>query len=308
MRDRPARQLSLARAGSPVYNTPRLMQPPCPVFDFHVHLYPDHLAGKAVGHLAQRFGNPPAFDGTVNGLKAHLSEAGIWGALNLPVATKPDQVTSINAWAAANNQRPVFSLATIHPDTPDIPGVLAAAKAAGFRGVKLHPEYQVFTLDDPRVTPVWETCSALGLFVFLHAGGERVFTPPYHSTPTALAALRTRFPQLTVVAAHLGGFQMWDESETTLIGKNLFLDLSHTLFWMPEEQLVRMARNHGADKIVFGSDAPWQAPATVLGAFLKLPFSSDEQKKILWDNAARLLALQPQTQKGQTHRSAPTLL
>ena len=275
------------------------MQPPCPVFDFHVHLYPDHLAGKAVGQLAQRFGNPPAFDGTVGGLKAALSEAGIWGALNLPVATKSDHVASINVWAASNNQRPVFSLATIHPDTPDIPGVLRAAQAAGFRGVKLHPEYQLFTLDDPRVIPVWEACSALGLFVFLHAGGERVFTPPYHSTPAGIAALLTRFPRLTVVAAHLGGFQMWDDSERVLVGKDLYLDLSHTLSWMPEEQLVRMARNHGADKVLFGSDAPWQSPATVLEAFLALPFSASEQRKILWDNAARLLGLQPTTRTGE---------
>jgi len=244
-----------------------------------------------VAQLAQRFGNPPAFDGTVSGLKANLSEAGIWGALNLPVATKPDQVASINAWAAANNKRPVFSLATVHPDTPDMPEVLAAVKAAGFKGVKLHPEYQVFTLDDSRVTPVWEACSDLGLFVFLHAGGERVFTPPFHTTPSSVADLIARYPRLTVVAAHLGGFRMWDESEAVLIGRPLYLDLSHTLFWMPEEQIVRMVRNHGAARVVFGSDAPWQNPATVLAAFLKLPFTEAEQRRILWDNAAHLLSL-----------------
>ena len=267
------------------------MQPPCPVFDFHVHLYPNLLAGKAVGQLAQRFGNPPAFDGTVGGMKANLAESGIRGALNLPVSTKPDQVDSINAWAAVNNQGPIFSLATVNPDTPDIPIVLAAAKAAGFKGVKLHPEYQDFTLDDPRVKPVWETCSELELFVFLHAGGERVFTPPFHSTPSSIAALLVRYPRLKVVAAHLGGFQMWDESEKVLIGKNLYLDLSHTFFWMPEEQIVRMARTHGTDKILFGTDAPWQTPAKVLGAFLAQPFTEAEQQQILWDNAARLLGL-----------------
>ena len=74
-----------------------------PVFDFHVHLYPDHLAGKAVGQLAGRFGNSPAFDGTVDGLRADLATSGIRGALNLPVATRPDQVASINTWAAAHN-------------------------------------------------------------------------------------------------------------------------------------------------------------------------------------------------------------
>ena len=280
------------------------MQPHCPVFDFHVHLYPEPLAPKAVGQLAKRFGNPPAFDGTVAGMKGNLAESGICGSLNLPVATKPCQVDSINAWAAANNRSPVFSLATVHPDTPDIPGTLAAAHAAGFKGVKLHPEYQEFTLDDPRVIPVWETCCDLGLFIFLHAGGERVFTPPFHTSPTSIAALTARYPRLTLIAAHLGGFQMWDESEAVLIGKKLYLDLSHTFFWMSDEQIVRMVRKHGVDKILFGTDAPWQKPAQVLDAFLAQPFTEAEQRQILWENAARLLDL-PEAAQGTVPRINP---
>ncbi len=267
------------------------MQPPCPVFDFHVHLYPDALAAKAVGLLSQRFNNAPAFDGTVAGAKATLAACGLRCALNLPIATRPDQVDSVNAWAAAINRDPVYSLATIHPDTPNIPSVLAAARRAGFKGIKLHPEYQEFSLEDPRLEPVWKTCSEQGLFVFLHAGGERVFKPPYRSSPGAIAALLARHPRLSVVAAHLGGFQMWDESERVIVGKPLTLDLSHTLGWMPEEQIVRMVRNHGANRIVFGSDGPWQDCGKVLQAFLKLPLSGDEQGLILWENAARLLGL-----------------
>ncbi|HRR32645.1 MAG TPA: TatD family hydrolase [Kiritimatiellia bacterium] len=262
-----------------------------PVFDCHVHLYPDALAPKAVSELARRFGNPPAFDGTVAGLTADLARSGICGALNLPVATRPDQVASINAWAASINRGPIRSLATLHPDTPDIPGVLAAIQAAGFRGIKLHPEYQDFTLDDPRMRPVWIGCAERGLLVFLHAGGERVFAPPYRTTPGALAELLVAHPCLTVVAAHLGGFQMWDEVEKTLIGRPIYLDLSHTLFWMPDEQLVRIVREHGSSRILFGTDAPWQSPDAVLRAFLRLPFTARQQRQILWDNAAGLFGL-----------------
>jgi len=273
------------------YNTIDRMNIPCPVFDFHAHLYPDALARNVVEPLARRFGNPAAFDGTVDGMTRELAASGLCGALNLPVATKPGQVNSINTWAAANNRGPVYSLATLHPDTPDIPDTLGALLAAGFRGVKLHPEYQTFRLDDLRLEPVWETCAALGLFVFLHAGGERVFAPPFHSTPTDVAALLDRHPKLTLVAAHLGGFQMWDEAEERLIGRPLYLDLSHTFFWMPDGQILRMVRRHGADRILFGSDAPWQKPAAVLAAFLNLPLREAEQRMILWENAARLLQL-----------------
>ena len=259
-----------------------------PIFDCHVHLYPEPLAAKAVEGLSQRFGNPPAFDGTVAGLEADFTRSGICGALNLPVATRAEQVESINAWAAAINTGPVRSLATIHPDTPDIPATLEAVKAAGFKGIKLHPEYQAFTPDDPRVASVWEACPRLGLSVFLHAGGERVFPEPYRTNPASIARLLAEHPDLTVIAAHLGGFRMWDEAERELVGKPIFLDLSHTFFWMPEEQILRMILNHGAERILFGTDAPWQTPAEVLDAFLKLPLTPEQQRAILWDNAARL--------------------
>lgn len=81
---------------------------------------------------------------------------------------------------------------------------------------------------------------------------------------------------------------MWDEAEAELVGRPIYLDLSHTLFWMPEKQLVRMVRQHGTSRILFGSDAPWQSPETVLHAFLKLPFTAHQQRQMLWDNAVSL--------------------
>ncbi|MDR1727093.1 MAG: amidohydrolase family protein [Acidobacteriota bacterium] len=263
------------------------------IFDFHVHLYPDALAAKAVAHLSARFGNPPAFDGSVRGAREDMGRSGISASLNLPVATKPEQAASINEWAAQVNAAAegVYSLATVHPDDPDMGRTLSGIARAGFRGIKLHPEYQAFSLDDPRVAPVWDECERLGLFVFLHAGGERVFQPPYRTSPATIARLLGDHPGLTVVAAHLGGFQMWDEAEELLAGKDVYLDLSHTFFWMPDEQIVRFVGKHGAERILFGSDAPWQSPAEVLAAFLRQPFSERDREAMLWGNAAGLMGL-----------------
>ena len=84
---------------------------------------------------------------------------------------------------------------------------------------------------------------------------------------------------------------MWDEAEAELIGRPIYLDLSHTLFWMPDEQIVRMVQRHGTSRILFGTDAPWQSPRAVLRAFLALPFTEHQQRQILWDNAAGLFGL-----------------
>ena len=271
--------------------------PDFPVIDAHVHLYPDAIAQKVTPSLASRFGNPPSFDGTVEGCRAKDAASGISASVNLPVATKPDSVQHTNDfWARSNaaergKSPAVFSLACLHPQVADKGAEVERIAAAGFAGVKFHPEYQLFRFNDATMDDAWAAMAEFGLVVYLHAGGERVFRPPFHSTPTEIAELQRRFPRLKVAAAHLGGFGMWDESEATLVGSQVYLDLSHTFFWMPDEQMLRMIRNHGAERILFGTDAPWQDPGEVLEAFLKLPLSDAERERICYANARELMGL-----------------
>lgn len=267
-----------------------------PVIDAHVHLYPDAIAAKVTPALAGRFGNAPSFDGTVAGCAAKDAADGIALSLNLPVATKPDSVRHTNefwaAYATGRAEKPtgrVASLACFHPLIKEKGAEVEwIARTGGFAGIKFHPEYQGFRFNDPVMDEAWAAMEDFGLVAYLHAGGERVFSPPYHSTPTEIARLQRRFPRLRIVAAHLGGFGMWDEAESALVGTNVYLDLSHTFFWMDEAQILRMIRNHGASRILFGTDAPWQDPARVLAAFLNLPLDEATRRAILCDNARQL--------------------
>ncbi len=264
------------------------------VVDAHVHLYPDAIAAKVVPALAGRFGNAPSFNGTVAGCTAKDAADGIAASVNLPVATKPESVGHTNDfWAdyAPRRNSSVVSLAAFHPLVADKGAEVERIAAAGFTGIKLHPEYQDFRFNDKAMDDAWAAMSDLGIVAYLHAGGERVFSPPYHSTPSEIARLAKRFPRLEIAAAHLGGFGMWDEAEEVLAGSRVFLDLSHTFFWMPHERILRMIRAHGADRILFGTDAPWQDPGKVLDALLALPLSGAELKAICHDNAARLFRL-----------------
>ena len=274
--------------------------------DAHVHLYPDEIAAKVTPALARRFGNESAFDGTVGGCIAKAAAAGIAVSLNLPVATKPGSVRHTNDfWSAyapkakssesyapsgASASR-VYSLAAFHPLVENKAAEIERIVSQGFTGIKFHPEYQLFRFNDPGMDDAWAAMSDAGLVAYLHAGGERVFQPPYHSTPAEIATLQRRFPRLKIVAAHLGGFGMWDDAEKALVGSSVFLDLSHTFFWMPEEQILRMIRAHGAERILFGTDAPWQDPKDVLAAFLTLPLADAERERILDSNARELFFL-----------------
>jgi len=69
-----------------------------PVFDSHVHVFPDAVGPRVVAQLSATLPNPPSYDGTRAGLLRKMADAGISGCLNAPVATRADQVTAINTW------------------------------------------------------------------------------------------------------------------------------------------------------------------------------------------------------------------
>ena len=257
-------------------------------FDMHVHIFPDKIARQTVAALGEDGNVKPTYDGSRAGLLQSMASAGIDGALNCPIATRPDQVESINRWAAAQNVWPVLSLGTVHPDCRDMPRVLQGVRESGLSGIKLHPEYQAFTLDDPRVQSVWRHCVEFDLAIVLHCGEDIAFDPPYHSAPDTIRACIERHPGLKLVATHFGSWMMWDEVETELIGKPVYLDVSFAFEYVADERLVRLSRQHGIEWVLFGTDAPWREQKADLAYFHSLPFTDAEKEQILWHNSARL--------------------
>ena len=53
--------------------------------------------------------------------------------------------------------------------------------------------------------------------------------------------------------------------------------------------MVKIIRKHGADRILFASDCPWESSGKMKEKILKLDLSDDEKEKILGENAVRLL-------------------
>ncbi len=258
------------------------------VFDSHTHIFPDKIAARTVAELGRKAGIKAAYDGTREGLLCSMRAASIDGALNCPVATVPEQVDSINRWSASQNCWPIISLGAIHPDSPRPEKVLEGIRNLGLPGIKMHPEYQGFTLSDPRVQPIWSACAALGLVVVLHCGADLGFSPPYHSSPAQIRSLIGNHPNLKLVAAHFGSWRMWEAVEVELIGCPLYLDLSFTLGLLPDEKVLELVRRHDPERVLFGTDTPWRNQTEELDYFQQLPFTSAEKERILWQNAAKL--------------------
>lgn len=261
------------------------------VIDFHVHCFPDELAKRAVKALEAAAGTPARLDGTVGGIKQSMKRAGISHSVVLSIATKPSQTQRINNWSAEIQGEGIFSFGSIHPEYPDWRQELDRIKKLGLKGIKLHPDYQNFFVDDPHIMPIYEYAFSLGLIVVFHAGVDIGLPSPYHCTPERLLKLVRAFPGGSIVAAHMGGYSYWDDVERLLIGQNIYLDTSYSIARMDEAQARRMINNHDYRKILFATDSPWDDQAEEATFLRKLISDEGMKKAILGENAGRLLEL-----------------
>jgi len=263
------------------------------IVDFHTHVYPESRAAKILPDVSRRAGIPCYSDGTTQGLLASMAEAGVDVSVISRIAVHAAQVDNIHQWLLQQNSPGIVPLATVHPKTPVTSAWVRHIKTQGFKGFKLHPDYQGFFADDRQMYPFYEAAQHEGMPVLFHAGLDRGLPPPVHATPKRLSTVRNDFPELIMVAAHMGGENNTDETEQYLLGTEMYLDTSFVLREMPLNTLKRFLHRHSTDRILFGSDSPFKAQSEELKFFLSLPFLSVEEKeKIAGRNAVSLLGLQ----------------
>lgn len=284
------------------------------VIDFHTHTFPDALAPRAVGELAESADMMNYSDGTVSGLRASMERAGVDVSLAAPVVTKPHQTEGINRAAQGINDsftgRGVLSLGGIHPDTECPERVLEDLKARGFRGIKLHPLFQGTDIDDRRNLRIIEKCAELDMIVLIHAGLDPTFPGTEHASPKQILHMLRQVPYGKIVLAHLGAMGQWFEAEE-IYGQNVYLDTACTLYpWrnrrggitdfegyiaLTNEQFTGLVRRHGADRVLFGSDSPWTDQLESRTLLDSSGLTDAELRAVLGGNAAKLLGLEEWT-------------
>jgi hypothetical protein len=258
--------------------------------DFHTHVFPKNRASSILLDLSARGEIPHFTDGTLDGLLGAMQRSGVELSLISRITTKKEQVDEVNQWLLGCTGPNVQPLATVHPDLPVSCGDLEGLRAQGFQGIKLHPDYQGFFVDDPRMYPFYEAAQADGIPVLFHAGLDRGLPPPVHATPKGLLKVHRQFPGMMMVAAHMGGEDNYEETETHLLGEDIYLDTAFVLRIMAPETLKRFFRKHPVERILFGSDSPFTDQEAELRYLLNLPFlSASEKEKIAGGNAAALL-------------------
>lgn len=259
--------------------------------DFHVHAFADKIAERTVASLAATCGETPETNGTLADTERAMREWGIDGMVVLSIATKPSQHLVCNNWAASIKAPHIFPFGSVHPDGDDVMEELERIKSLGLYGIKLHPDYQNFRIEEPRMLPIYRKCAALGLPVVFHAGYDPLSPDLVHCTPEGAAAVLEAVPEMTMILAHMGGNACWDAVETLLCGQfpQLYLDTSLCAKYMTEAQTLRIIRKHGADKILLASDCPWDNTADTIAKLRRIGLTEDEQRLLFAENAKKLL-------------------
>lgn len=262
------------------------------VIDFHTHIFPDKIAAKTVEKL-EEVGSVKAYtDGTLQGLKESMRESNVTLSVVLPVVTRPSQFDTVNSFAAAiNGKDGIISFGGIHPDTEDYYLKLKEIKKMGLAGIKLHPDYQETFIDDPRMIRIIQYATELDLMVIIHAGLDIGLPNPIHCPPKRTVAMLNQIEKESarIVLAHMGGYDMWEEVEEYIVGKNVWLDTGYVLGHISDEQFVRIVKNHGADRVLFASDSPWGGQKEALEKIRKLDLNVEVMDRLLYKNAQELL-------------------
>ena len=280
------------------------------IIDIHTHIFPEKIAASTVKKLELLSHTRSFSDGSASGLKASMSRAGVDASLVLPVATNPHQVPHVNDSSARINdlgpETGIYSLGCIHPDFDGYKEELARVASLGLKGVKLHPEYQGVDFDDIRYLRILDRCGELGLAVLSHAGLDIGFPGKDNCSPAMVLRALKQVGPVKLALAHMGGWRQWDQVEELLWDTQVYMDTSYALgaisplegdsYYRPEElplmeeaQFMGMVRKFGADRIMFGTDSPWDDQQTALARLRALPLEPRELDAILGENAQRWL-------------------
>ncbi len=263
--------------------------------DFHTHAFPDKIAKRTIEHLeAITVQNKPMHahtDGTLDCLRNVLKKSKIDLGIVMPICTRDGQSESINRFAEGIRSDGLLSFGSVFPYQKDRLWVIDDLARRGFKGIKLHPEYQDCEIDSDECAEIIERAEQHGMYVTVHAGYDPAYKGPFRCTPKKVAELLKRVSGENLILAHLGSQGMWDEVLDILCGTCVYFDTAALCGNITPETYKKVIEKHGAEKILFASDCPWEDPSESLKLLSSLGLTNEEYDLITHKNAERLLKI-----------------
>ena len=272
------------------------------IIDVHSHDFPDQIAVRAMAGMCRMTEGDlwPVGDGTLTNHLDHLDLAGVDKAISCPIATKPHMFEGLFRRACeirdgelgARAQEKIIPFASVHPLDPEVMSQLERIAAAGLKGVKFHCYYQDFSLADKELWPVFAKIADLGLVVQCHCGADISWKDLTGLCgPREIAILLKNVRGLRFIAAHLGGCDGYPPHATDQVLEcGAYIDTSILHRHWHYDESMRVLRSWPTDRILFGTDFPWESYAEAI-RWVKSVRDPKDWNALFGGNACRLLGL-----------------
>lgn len=261
------------------------------LIDFHTHIFPDAIALRAAQNIGTYYGLDMEGNGTAAMLRARLPADTDCRFVISSAAMKPKNAVHGNDFllACAAEDSAYIPFGSFHPDMGESAALAEIERIAeaGIKGIKIHPDFQHIFVDAPELLTLYRRCAELKLPILFHVGDRNTD----YSTPKRMRRVCDAVPGLTVIAAHLGGYSVWDEAGKYLADTDVYVDCSEARPFISEEETYNLIMAFGIDRVLFGSDFPVFCTDTAFAYIDALPFTDSEKEKLYHLNAEKLLKL-----------------
>ena len=282
------------------------------IIDFHTHTFPSRVSARVIENLSA-YGHLAYFTtASTEALTASMQRAGIDYSVNLPVMTRADQVTKVNGDLLRRREElfssGIITFGGLHPEFEDFRNEIRRLREGGIKGVKLHPAFQGRNANDLLFKRIIGAISEEGMICLLHCGYDISFMDhDFASVPMLLDLINDVQPQ-KLVLAHMGGWENWDDIERDLAGAPVWMDTAYSLGPvharpgdedkvpfkenLSRERFVKLARQHGTDRVLFATDSPWIDQNEYVDFLSSANLTPEERNAVFSGNARRLLDME----------------
>ncbi len=270
------------------------------IFDTHLHFFPDALAPRAMKALSDTTETIACTDGTLASTIERFDEWGVDGGIALHIATNPKQQENVNNFAYESQGGRFLSFGSVHPEAENAISELQRIAGMGLRGIKLHPDYQDFYVEEERIFPIYAECERLHLPIVFHAGWDPLSPDDIHCKPEKLRHVAESFPKLRIIAAHMGAAYAPEEAKKYLSGlDNLWIDTAVMDKFLDSKSFEGMVKSFGADRILFATDCPWSKADDIISIIERANLSAKDKELIYYRNAFKLFGIKDISDEGE---------
>ena len=261
------------------------------IIDAHAHIYPSKIAQKATETIGAFYDiEMESCAGTVENLIEDGKRAGISRYVVHSCATKPQQVRSINEFIKReiDAHKEFIGFMTLHQDLTEeqIAEEVEWCIQNGFKGVKLHPDFQKFYIDGEDAEKFYRVIGDR-LPILFHTGDDRY----EYSKPKRLVEMAKKYPNVNFIGAHFGGYRCWADAYLYKGLDNVYFDTCSSLPFISPQKARELIDLLGVEKFFFGTDFPMWDAVGELERFNKIALTEKEREIIFSSNLKKLLKI-----------------